>query len=99
VELTDVTAAFARGRAGIVAMRQVVTVLLACFLIAGLSPWQGRSQTASGPEARNPAAAAQNQATERLTVAAIGDSLGDGLWEGLYRVVRNNKRIVVFQGS
>ena len=80
-------------------MRQFATVLLACFLVAGLAPWQGRSQTASEPEARNPATAAQKHTPERLTVAAIGDSLGDGLWEGLYRVVRSDKRIVVFRGA
>lgn len=80
-------------------MRLFVTVLLACVLIAGLELAQARSQTAPGPEARNPAAAARNQAPQRLTVAAIGDSLGDGLWEGLYRVVRSDKRIVVFRGA
>jgi hypothetical protein len=35
----------------------------------------------------------------RLTLAAIGDSLGDGLWEGLYRQLRSNKRIVVYRGA
>ena len=80
-------------------MRGLVTVLFACFLIAGLDPWPGRSQTAPGPEAGNPTVAARNQTPARLTVAAIGDSLGDGLWEGLYRRLHNDKRFVVFRGA
>src|SRR5438552_1662312 len=80
-------------------MRRAVAVLFACLLIAGLDPRQGRSQTAHGPEAGKAAAVAQNQMRERLTVAAIGDSLGDGLWEGLYRRLHNDKHFVVFRGA
>jgi hypothetical protein len=48
--------------------------------------------------------AAASEATKstlpkRLTLAAIGDSLGDGLWEGLYRQLRGNKRILVYRGA
>jgi hypothetical protein len=80
-------------------MRRVVAVLFACLLIAGLDPHQGRSQTAHSPEAGSAAVVAQNQMRERLTVAAIGDSLGDGLWEGLYRRLHNDKHFVVFRGA
>jgi hypothetical protein len=36
---------------------------------------------------------------KRVTIAAIGDSLGDGLWESLYRQLRGNKRIAVYRGA
>jgi uncharacterized protein len=77
----------------------VTTVLFTCFLIAGLDPWPGCSQPAPGPEAGSPTVAFQNRPPERLTVAAIGDSLGDGLWEGLYRRLHNDKHFVVFRGA
>ena len=51
------------------------------------------------PKPATPTVAAQKQTPERLTVAAIGDSLGDGLWEGLYRRLHSDKRIVVFRGA
>jgi len=80
-------------------MRHLVTVLFACFLVAGLDPGQGCSQTTQGPEAVSPTVVAQRQVPERLTVAAIGDSLGDGLWEGLYRRLHNDKHFAVFRGA
>jgi len=87
-------------------MRQVVRVLLAGFLIAellivgllivGLGAWQACAQIA---EDKGLLVTAQSQTPERLTLAAIGDSLGDGLWEGLYRRLHGDKRYVVFRGA
>lgn len=45
------------------------------------------------------AATAQGATPERLTIAALGDSLGDGLWEGLYRTLQKDKRFSVFRGT
>jgi hypothetical protein len=80
-------------------MRQGVMVLFACLLMAGLGSSPGRSQTAPRPETSSPTLVAANQKSERLTVAAIGDSLGDGLWEGLYRRLHNDKHFTVFRGA
>jgi uncharacterized protein len=80
-------------------MRHCATVLFACLLIAGLAPREARSQNAPDPEADSPTVVAQNQKAQRLTVAAIGDSLGDGLWEGLYRRLHNDKHFAVFRGA
>jgi uncharacterized protein len=70
---------------------------VAAFLVhAGLAGAQsqqgaGRTETANFT--------AQPAASLRLTIAAVGDSLGDGLWEGLYRTVPKDKRITVFRGA
>lgn len=79
-------------------MRHFAGVLLLC-LMTGLAPSLGRTQTASGSEAGDVNAAAQKQSPGKLFLAAIGDSLGDGLWEGLYRRLHGDKRFVVFRGA
>ncbi len=35
----------------------------------------------------------------KTTIAVVGDSLADGLWGGLYRVVQKEKRIGLFRGA
>jgi hypothetical protein len=79
-------------------MRHFAGVVMACFLMIGLAPGPGRTQTPS-PEAGNVAAAVQRQSADKLFLAAIGDSLGDGLWEGLYRRLHGDERFVVFRGA
>lgn len=38
-------------------------------------------------------------APQQYVIAALGDSLGDGLWEGVYRALRADKRITVLRGA
>lgn len=76
---------------------------LACLalfaaLFAHAEPARAQSQPSAGrTETANLTAQVSTQ--QRLTIAAIGDSLGDGLWEGLYRTVPKDKRITVFRGA
>jgi hypothetical protein len=76
-----------------------VAFVVACVLAAGINPAMGRAQTGTAPSQATPTVVAHSQTQARMTVAAIGDSLGDGLWEGLYRLLRNDKRIVVYRGA
>ena len=80
-------------------MRHFAGVLLACVLAAGLASGPGLSQPAAAPEIGNVTSAVQKQSPDKLFLAAIGDSLGDGLWEGLYRRLHGDKRFVVFRGA
>jgi hypothetical protein len=71
-------------------MRCFVRVLLGCLIAASVSaPLYAENAAASSETA------AKGTAPSRLTIAAIGDSLGDGLWEGLHRQLRSNKRFAV----
>lgn len=38
-------------------------------------------------------------AEQRVAIAMIGDSLGDGMWGGMYRVVQKDKRYTVVRGA
>jgi hypothetical protein len=70
------------------------------LLFVGIDPWPALSQASAGTSSDNTTvAAAPRPAPERLTVAAIGDSLGDGLWEGLYRRLHSDKHFTVFRGA
>jgi hypothetical protein len=73
---------------------------LALFVVSLMHAEPLRAQSPAGP-ARTETANLSTQASvqQRLTVAAIGDSLGDGVWEGLYRTVPKDKRIIVFRGA
>lgn len=75
-------------------MRCFVRVLLAGLISALMAaPLRAENAAASSEPA------SKGEVPERLTIAAIGDSLGDGLWEGLYRQLRPNKRVVVYRGA
>jgi uncharacterized protein len=80
-------------------MRQMLTFLVVFFTLAGVDP--GRAQAPSNPQRSGETVilASQQNASERLTIAAVGDSLGDGLWEGIYRLVQKDKRLTVLRGS
>jgi hypothetical protein len=85
-------------------MRSLLAALLSLLLIAGLvgrTPLHAESAIAPQPSPDNAVAAkaaAPSEVPQRLTLAVVGDSLGDGLWEALYRQLRDNKRIVVHRG-
>jgi len=82
------------------AVRYVLLLVAIGLLFVGIDPWPALSQASADTSSDNTTvAAAPRQASERLTVAAIGDSLGDGLWEGLYRRLHNDKHFTVFRGA
>jgi uncharacterized protein len=66
------------------------SVLMACALLTVVLVPPAHSQINAGPHDQDPG---------RLTVAVIGDSLGEGLWEGLYRALHGDKRLVVVLGA
>ena len=78
-------------------MRRLVMLIVSYLLVACIDPLSAQSQTQFNSVPAT--AVAQKPTSERLTVAAIGDSLGDGLWEGLYRRLQSDKRFVVFRGA
>jgi len=39
------------------------------------------------------------RAERRLAIAVVGDSLADGVWSGLYRILNKDKRVQVVRGS
>lgn len=81
-------------------MRCFASALLACLLAvapAGRAPLYAQGNPT--PEQKPATAFPENEVPGPFTIAVIGDSLGDGLWQGLYRQLRGNKRIVVFRGS
>jgi hypothetical protein len=80
-------------------VRCCVRVLLAC-LVAVVLAAPLRAENAAAPSEPKPLSlAANSEVLDRVTIAAIGDSLGDGLWEGLYRQLRGHKRFVVYRGA
>jgi hypothetical protein len=70
-------------------MRLSLVILVSALLIGVRVP-PAHSQINAGPH---------DQDSGRLTVAVIGDSLGEGLWEGLFRMLHSDKRFVVFLGA
>ncbi|HRD76550.1 MAG TPA: DUF459 domain-containing protein [Hyphomicrobiaceae bacterium] len=38
-------------------------------------------------------------AEPRLTIAVVGDSLADGMWGGLYRMLQRDKRVLIVRGA
>jgi hypothetical protein len=73
---------------------QIVLAVLALgvgFLPAGAG---------AGNPAREPkAGSATPGEADRFTIAVIGDSLADGMWGGLYRLVQKDKRLAVQRGA
>jgi hypothetical protein len=80
-------------------MRSFASVLLACLLAAAFDRAPLYAESSLTPEPRPAKLAPQDEPPTRLTIAVIGDSLGDGLWQGLYLQLRDNKRFTVFRGS
>ncbi len=61
--------------------------LLACLLLAlVLGPAKVRAETAAAPSAQ-------------ATIAVIGDSLADGMWGGLYKILQKDKQYKLFRGA
>ena len=75
-------------------MRCFVRILLAALLAVLVAAPLRAENAASASEV-----SVKDAESKRLTIAAIGDSLGDGLWEGLYRQLRGNKRFAVWRGA
>ena len=61
-------------------------VLLACLLGLALAPASARS--ADAPQPPNTA-----------TIAIIGDSLADGMWGGLYKILQKDKQYKLYRGA
>jgi uncharacterized protein len=80
-------------------MRFLARALLACLLATAASGRVPAHAQGNPTPERAPAGTATEDVPERLTIAVIGDSLGDGLWQGLYLQLRNNKRVVLFRGA
>ena len=81
-------------------MRCFASSLLACLLAAaafGCAPLYAQGRPT--PEPKPAKLVPQDKVPTRLTIAVIGDSLGDGLWQGLYLMLRDNKRLSVSRGS
>ena len=69
-------------------LRSLVSSLLVLLLLAhGPALAEGDDTAAAKPEVKH------------LTVAVLGDSLGDGIWGGLYRKLVRDKRYTVFRGA
>ncbi len=80
-------------------MRWFASALLACLLAAAFARAPLHAQGSPTPEQAANSVPKIDEAPERLTIAVIGDSLGDGLWQGLYLQLRNNRRILVLRGA
>jgi hypothetical protein len=80
-------------------MRCLAKALLACLLIAGSARTPLHAQGNPTPEPTSASTALKTEVPDRLTIAVIGDSLGDGLWQGLYLQLRHNKRFLLFRGA
>lgn len=62
-----------------------------CVLLAALQlPAQAQSPLPPAREAAAP---------QRYVIAALGDSLGDGVWEGVQRAMRGDRRVTVMRGA
>jgi hypothetical protein len=81
-------------------MRCLARALLACVVaVAALGRAPLHAQGSPTPDPTPASTAPKTEVPERLTIAVIGDSLGDGLWRGLYLQLRRDKRFVVFRGA
>lgn len=67
--------------------------------IAVISAEPAMTQAAHHMPAQPPVAPAAIAPRERYNVVVLGDSLGDGLWAGLYHVLRKDKRFNVIKKS
>jgi hypothetical protein len=85
-------------------MRLLIQICVCLALLAGghLAPAQAQSAPVAetvGSGSKPVGALSQSPLATRLTIAVIGDSLGDGLWEGLHRHLRSDKRLAVARGA
>ena len=60
--------------------------LLACLLAMVLAPAVLRAESSAAPQAQ-------------ATIAIIGDSLADGMWGGLYKILQKDKQYKLFRGA
>ena len=65
-------------------MRSVFLTLV--ILLLGMAPRDAVAETSDQPGLK-------------ATIATIGDSLADGMWGGIYRLVQKDKRISVYRGA
>ncbi len=65
-------------------MRVFAALFVALFAVA---------QPSAKAESKQPTPAAE------FVIATVGDSLGDGMWLGLYRLVQKDKRIAIYRGA
>jgi uncharacterized protein len=69
-------------------LRSLVSSLLVLLLLVhGSALAEGDDTAAAKPEVKH------------LTIAVLGDSLGDGIWGGLYRKLVRDKRYTVYRGA
>ena len=61
-------------------------VLLACLFGLTLAPGSARSEVMSPPP-------------NTATIAIVGDSLADGMWGGLYKILQKDKQYKLYRGA